>query len=82
MSTNENLKYDVRVRERLVAKGVLSEDDVTKYLEALPDVAAESEAVDLSQPAIAGGGEPPAPAELETPAVVAAPTPMGTPEPS
>src|SRR5689334_14884421 len=46
------LKFDVRVRERLVGDGLLAESEVQKHLEALPDL--ESQAVELTvkQPAL------------------------------
>ncbi|HTQ03182.1 MAG TPA: hypothetical protein VMI54_04970 [Polyangiaceae bacterium] len=52
MAIPAELKFDVRVRERLVNDGLLSESDVAKHLEALPDL--ESQAVDLTikQPAL------------------------------
>jgi hypothetical protein len=52
MAIPAELKFDVRVRERLVGDGLLSESEVQKHLESLPDL--ESQAVDLTikQPAL------------------------------
>jgi outer membrane biosynthesis protein TonB len=52
MAIPAELKFDVRVRERLVADGLLSETEVQKHLESLPDL--EGQAVDLTmkQPAL------------------------------
>jgi hypothetical protein len=52
MAIPAELKFDVRVRERLVGDGLLSESEVEKHLESLPDL--ESQAVDLTikQPAL------------------------------
>jgi hypothetical protein len=52
MAIPAELKFDVRVRERLVGDGLLSESEVSKHLESLPDL--ESQAVELTikQPAL------------------------------
>jgi hypothetical protein len=52
MAIPAELKFDVRVRERLLSDGLLSEADVEKHVEALPDL--ESQAVELTikQPAL------------------------------
>ncbi len=52
MAIPAELKFDVRVRERLVGDGLLSESEVAKHLESLPDL--ESQAVELTikQPAL------------------------------
>src|SRR5690606_39868437 len=43
----------VRVRERFLAEGTITKADVERHLAALPDAAANSEEVDLEQPALA-----------------------------
>ena len=52
MAIPAELKFDVRVRERLVTDGLLLESEVQKHLDALPDL--EGQAVDLTlkQPAL------------------------------
>ena len=52
MAIPAELKFDVRVRERLVGDGLLAESEVQKHLDALPDL--ESQAVELTvkQPAL------------------------------
>ncbi len=45
--------FDVRVRERTLKAGSLTDKDVEKYLTALPDLAAHTEAFGISQPALA-----------------------------
>ncbi|HEX5098560.1 MAG TPA: hypothetical protein VFV94_03640 [Polyangiaceae bacterium] len=52
MAIPAELKFDVRVRERLMGDGLLAESDVQKHLDALPDL--ESQAVELTvkQPAL------------------------------
>ncbi|MFO0675528.1 MAG: hypothetical protein U0169_03280 [Polyangiaceae bacterium] len=44
--------WDVRVRERNLKNGTLDVKDVEKYVSALPDVAAQAEAMPLPQPAL------------------------------
>ncbi len=44
---------DVRVRERNLAKGIISDKDVEKHLSALPDVADQAESFGTAQPALA-----------------------------
>lgn len=48
---------DVRIRERNLKSGALTEKDVEKYLAALPDLEGEAESFGLAQPALAGGAE-------------------------
>src|SRR5262252_5150995 len=52
MAIPAELKFDVRVRERLVGDGLLAESEVQKHVDALPDL--ESQAVELTmkQPAL------------------------------
>jgi len=52
MAIPAELKFDVRVRERLMGDGLLAESDVQKHLDALPDL--ESQVVELTvkQPAL------------------------------
>ena len=45
---------DIRVRERLLKNGTLTEKDVEKHEKELVDVADNSDAVSLSQPALGG----------------------------
>ncbi|MEB2311137.1 MAG: hypothetical protein OZ921_03335 [Sorangiineae bacterium] len=52
MSESELFKYDVRVRERLMRKGQLSEAEVRAHLDALPDSVSNSEVVASAQPAV------------------------------
>ena len=44
--------FDVRVRERNLKAGSLTEKDVEKYLSQLPDVAEQAEAFGTAQPAL------------------------------
>ena len=47
---------DVRIRERNLKSGALTEKDVEKYLSALPGLDAEADTFGLAQPALSGGG--------------------------
>ncbi len=46
---------DVRVRERNLKSGALTDKDVEKYLASLPDLESDTESFAMSQPALAGG---------------------------
>ena len=46
--------WDVRVRERNLKKGMLTEKDVEKHQAQLTDLAEHSEPVGLAQPALGG----------------------------
>lgn len=46
------LKFDVRVRERLVGDGLLAESEVQKHLDALPDLDGQAVELTLKQPAL------------------------------
>jgi hypothetical protein len=52
MAIPAELKFDVRVRERLVADGLLSETEVQKHLDALPDLEAQAVELTVKQPAL------------------------------
>ncbi len=45
--------FDVRVRERNLKAGTVTEKDVDKYIGGLPDLADQSEPFGTSQPALA-----------------------------
>jgi hypothetical protein len=55
--------FDVRVRERNLKAGTITDKDVDKYVAGLPDLAEHSEAFATSQPALA---QPPAPEPVDT----------------
>lgn len=51
--TNQNpWTMDVRVRERNLKSGALTDKDLEKHLAALPDVADQSEPFNIAQPAL------------------------------
>jgi hypothetical protein len=52
MSDPADFKYDVRVRERMLKRGLLVESDLQKHLEGLGDAEGKSEQVQWHQPAL------------------------------
>src|SRR6478736_3454317 len=52
MPIHENFKYDVRVRERMLKRGLLTESELTKHVESLADVTDQVIEVELKQPAL------------------------------
>jgi hypothetical protein len=57
MTDPAEFKYDVRVRERMLKRGLLQEAELEKHLASLVDVEAKSENVDLGQPALGAAGD-------------------------
>ena len=52
MPIPENFKYDVRVRERMLKRGLLTESELSKHVDALADVTDQVVEVELKQPAL------------------------------
>lgn len=52
MPIPENFKYDMRVRERMLKRGILTEAELTKHVDGLVDVADQVVEVELKQPAL------------------------------
>src|SRR5689334_6295303 len=52
MAIPAELKFDVRVRERLLGDGLLSEAEVQKHVDALPDLEAQAVDLTLKKPAL------------------------------
>jgi hypothetical protein len=52
MPIPENFKYDVRVRERMLKRGLLTESELGKHVDALADVTDQVVEVELKQPAL------------------------------
>lgn len=55
MTDPEQFKYDVRIRERMIRRGQVTEADVARHLEGLSDVETKCEPVPQHQPALAAG---------------------------
>jgi hypothetical protein len=52
MRDPEMFKYDVRVRERMLRAGRITTEEVSRVLDALPDLETSIESVTLNQPAL------------------------------
>ena len=52
MPIPENFKYDVRVRERMLKRGLLTDSELAKHIDAATDVADLLVEVELKQPAL------------------------------
>jgi len=52
MPIPENFKYDMRVRERMLRRGLLTESELTKHVDGLTDVSEQAIEVELKQPAL------------------------------
>lgn len=68
------LSFDLRVRERMIAAGVVTPTDIQQYLAGLPDHESQSENLGIPQPAL-NTPQPPAPAPAPAPIRMAAPAP-------
>ncbi len=55
MRDPEMFKYDVRVRERMLRAGRITTEEVSRVLDALPDLETSIESVSLNQPALDPG---------------------------
>jgi hypothetical protein len=53
MSIEEEFRFDVRIQERLLKKGLVTEEELKQRLDSLKDVEGESEILDLQQPGLA-----------------------------
>jgi hypothetical protein len=69
------LTYDLRVRERLLAAGIVTHADIERYLAELNDLEAQSDSLGIDQPAL-GAVAAPAPAAAAAPVQQSAPSPM------
>ena len=52
MKGSELFKYDVRVRERMLGKGLIDDKQLTQHLEKLPDLSSVCDTVTTDQPAL------------------------------
>lgn len=53
MTIEENFRFDTRIRQRMLNKGLISREEVDARLVALPDREDEAVFVELEQPAVA-----------------------------
>ncbi|MDI1481937.1 hypothetical protein [Polyangium sp. y55x31] len=56
------LAHDLRVRERLLAAGVITQADIDRYLTELPELETQAEGLGIPQPALVSASSAPAPA--------------------
>jgi hypothetical protein len=49
---DEDFRFDIRIRDRMVAAGNITKEEVEARLSSLKDVEPESELVELEQPAL------------------------------
>lgn len=47
---DQNFIYDVRVRQRMIDKGLVTAEQVEEYEKALPDLETQTETLPLEQP--------------------------------
>lgn len=52
LQPSTNVTFDIRVRERNLKQGLITEKDVEKFLVALPDVSDQIESFSVPQPAL------------------------------
>ncbi len=57
MNIDEDFRFDVRIQERMVQKGLVQKEELAARLSALTDLEGESEALDLPQPGLSALGE-------------------------
>ncbi|MCH2108128.1 MAG: hypothetical protein MK135_02275 [Polyangiaceae bacterium] len=48
---DEALRFDVRIRERMIQRGLVSQDEIDARLANLKDLESESELIDVDPPA-------------------------------
>ena len=77
MPIPENFKYDVRVRERMLKRGILTDSELSKHVDGLGDVADLVVEVELKQPALVKESE-----RVERVVSRSAPRPVVAPVPS
>jgi len=69
------LAYDLRVRERLLAAGVITQADLDRYLGDLTELETHAEALGIPQPALVSASS----AQAPSPPPVATTTPAAAP---
>lgn len=53
MNIDEDFRFDVRIQERMVKKGLVTKEELDKRLSNLKDVEEQAEALELQQPGLA-----------------------------
>ena len=52
MTSKDPRQFDVRVVERNLRKGIISEKDLSEFVRSLPDVADNAEETEVAQPGV------------------------------
>ena len=52
MNIEEEFRFDVRIQERMLKKGAISQEELQKRLASLGDVAEQSEIIELDPPGV------------------------------
>ena len=80
MDVPHNFKFDVRIRNRMLAKRTITEADVEKHLEALEDRQDKVQGIELVQPALTNPEDRPTPpASAPVPTLSSEPRPFAAP---
>lgn len=53
MNIDEEFRFDVRIQQRMLDKGLVSKEELDQRLAALADAESSSEALELDQPGLA-----------------------------
>jgi len=53
MNIDEDFRFDVRIQERMVKKGLVTKEELEKRLSDLKDVEEQAEVLELPQPGLA-----------------------------
>ena len=72
----EPLKFDIRVRDRLLRKGQINDSEVKKHLDSLTDVGDKFVELELKQPALQKDSERAEYARISRPSPIARPAPI------
>jgi hypothetical protein len=57
LNDSDFFKHDIRIRERMLRRGFVTESEVARHLEGLADAESKSETLDHHQPALGYGDE-------------------------
>lgn len=52
MNIDEEFRFDVRIQDRMVKKGLVTKEELDKRLANLKDIEGDSEPLDLEQPGL------------------------------
>jgi hypothetical protein len=52
MNIEEEFRFDVRIRERMLKKGAVGREELDRRLTSLPDMAEQAEIIELDPPGV------------------------------